>query len=191
MTEAELSGQGECGHALRYVDRVLAKSAALYEDSVVELYQRDSIAFTDRVHAEKGLFFVIKKSGQLRFIFDARRCNDMFRQPPSGDCCTAAAFANLRVPKSSKLFSAAYELMDFFCRLRIRRALGLYFGMPPINIKRVAARVGAEAFDGIPASCERAFSFLTVLPMGIHGRLTMPRLLYDFVSRRLLAPCHS
>ena len=48
-----------------------------------------------------GIFFVYKKDGSLRLIFDTRKLNKSFKTPPSVSLPTPAAFANVEEPSAN------------------------------------------------------------------------------------------
>ena len=61
LTREEQSGRNECGASLTYVDSVLSRSRERYEEFIAELYARDLIDSSTKVHVANGLFFVEKK----------------------------------------------------------------------------------------------------------------------------------
>ena len=67
----------------RYVDPALTRNRRKYVKFLNDLEKRGLVKFSVACQEQVGLFFVKKKSGQLRMILDARRTNARFRNPPS------------------------------------------------------------------------------------------------------------
>ena len=70
-----------------------------------------------------GVFCVVKKNGELRFIFDARRMNRRFKDPPSVALPTASAFPSLEIDDSCTAFTSSADLSNAFYAMTIPRDL--------------------------------------------------------------------
>ena len=82
------------------VDPVLKNDKGAYSRFLHELHKRNMVKFmpADGQQGVLGIFFVQKKSGQLRLIFDTRRMNLDFKEPPKTDLPSADAFTRLETP---------------------------------------------------------------------------------------------
>ena len=206
LSSEEYAGETEKGIPPTYFDPVLKNNRAEYLKFLVELYNCGVITFrkTGRVKCTVGIFFVLKKNGKLRLILDARRCNQFFRRPPSGNNTSLSALSHLRVPRGEQMFVSQYDVKDFFFRLNIPEGLIDYFGLPEVLFEDLV-----EAFKGdVPAGLssfsagEMVSPAFSVLPMGfswafylaqealrivVHRVLPMTQFLEDFTSPPSLA----
>ncbi len=93
------------GKAGLYTDPLLRCDDDVYATFVCELLSRN-MAFLSLAKPlqEVGIFFVVKKSGQLRIIFDARRVNQGLVPPPPTRLASPAALAELQINDSEDLY---------------------------------------------------------------------------------------
>ena len=82
--------------------------------------------------ATVGIFFVRKKSGMLRIIFDTRVSNCIFVVPDHVDLPSAAAFGGIEAD-SKPLYTVSGDIDCAFYRLAIPDDLGENFRLPPIR----------------------------------------------------------
>ena len=87
-------------------------------------------AFQDR--GVLGIFFVAKKDGRIRIIFDTRILNTKFRDPPSTRLPSAAAISSLEVPSHSELYVATGDLANAFYCFSVPDDISDMFSMPSI-----------------------------------------------------------
>ena len=80
-----------------YMDPVLKNSRRKYKELVANLDHRGLIYWSTTRRERCAVFFVKNKSGNLRFIIDAHRCNLRFRDPPGVDLCSAECFGRMEV----------------------------------------------------------------------------------------------
>ena len=108
-------------------------------------------------------FFVAKKSGQLRLIFDTRLLNQAFIDPPSTDLPSADSFTRLELPEDSQFFIGSGDLSNAFYTLQVPSKLGELFTLPTAQ----AGTLGISTINGcsIPPGTQ-VLPYLTVLPMG-------------------------
>eukprot|EP00973_Karenia_brevis_P012003 1630383-Karenia_brevis.AAC.1 len=66
-----------------------------------------------------GIFFVAKKSGGIRIIFDTRILNCSFIDPPSTALPSAAAFANIETDPQREFFFASADIRNCFYSLAV------------------------------------------------------------------------
>ena len=75
-----------------YVDPILNNNPHEYGGFKKELHTRGMLRYRVGECGKLGIFFVSKKSGQLRLIFDTRLLNQHLGQPPNTDLPSADAF---------------------------------------------------------------------------------------------------
>ena len=92
LDDAELA---EASPARPYWDRRLASNRALLDGFIRELDACGLITYRRRVAARCGMFFVRKKSGQLRLVVDARPANAIHRRAPYTKLATTGAVGSL------------------------------------------------------------------------------------------------
>ena len=81
-----------------------------------------------------GLFTVLKKSGKLRLVVDARKSNCWFAPPAPIALCTGASFADLDVPDPDKpLFIGHLDICDAFWQFELPVGLRHLFGLPSVT----------------------------------------------------------
>ena len=91
-----------------YVDPALNNPRA-YADFLLTLRKAGMLKWRRAPNRKPdlGIFFVGKKDGALRLIFDTRRLNLRFREPPKTDLPSAGAFAQLEGPEDGTCFLLA------------------------------------------------------------------------------------
>ena len=98
----------ESGVARPHMDPVLAHDPRKLGDFVSELYLRGRVGFKESSRDDPfslGLFFVYKKDGRPRIIFDTRCVNHEFISPPRTRLCSAGSFSNMDVASGLGHFS--------------------------------------------------------------------------------------
>ena len=80
------------GPAGAYMDPVLCSSPKKYAKLLRRLSQIGLISYCRRPVAVGGLFFVKKKGGLIRMIYDSRRSNRFFARPPGVELASSEAF---------------------------------------------------------------------------------------------------
>ena len=114
------------------IGRDIAKSAKVsetYGKCLREMHQRGLVVFDadDGAPAALGIFFVRKKDGSLRIIFDTRLLNLQFVDPLSVQLPTAGALCNMEVADGQELEVAACDVSTAFYRMRGPPSLGKRF----------------------------------------------------------------
>ena len=148
-----------------YCDPVLFGSVSTYSDFLSRLQEAGMIKYV-RAKGRKGtlgVFFVRKKDGSLRLIFDTRVLNCKFKSPPKTKLPSTAAFANVEFPKNSSPYIASGDISNAFYRLGVPDALGETFALPSISASDSRQfSLNGETLD----PHELLLPVLTVLPMG-------------------------
>ena len=137
---------------------------------VCELYRASVIRFTETPRVSLGVFFVSKKSGKLRMIFDARRSNLLFKSPPRTTLGSIEALSRLDLTpaepggSADRFLVAQEDVRDIFYRAFLeigisvqREPKGLYQG----SNSRPAVLLVPPAK---PGECDRALDFVVVNP---------------------------
>jgi hypothetical protein len=152
-----------------YMDTRLRSNVALYESFVADLWDRNMIKFTTQPADIVTPFFVKKKDGRQRLVWDCRVPNRRFRDPPPLATATGATWATLQYPDSSSLFVAQSDLKDYFYHLAIPGDLSEFFCLPPVSGALLARlKVPSSLLKG-PISAFGEFQvwpMLAVVPMG-------------------------
>ena len=78
-------------------------------------------------------FFVWKKSGQLRVIFDCRPSNVRFKAPPNVRLGTASEWGSLHLASEDNLYIASGDIKDYFYACGIDQHLSEYFSLLKIS----------------------------------------------------------
>ena len=139
LTSEELEGELENGTAKTYFDPILKHNKGKYMKFLLQLCKCGVVSFlsTSLVVCSVGIFFVPKKNGKLRLILDARRCNQYFRRPPTGNNTSLSclsSLSNVRVDPKQKLYLSQYDVKDFFYRLKLPKGLCKYCGLPQLTL---------------------------------------------------------
>ena len=148
-----------------YVDPILKNNPHEYGGFLKELHVRGMLRYRI-AHGEcgkLGIFFVSKKSGQLRLIFDTRLLNQDFEEPPNTDLPSADAFTRMEMPEGHQFYIGSGDLSNAFYTLSVPEELGRMFTLPCIK----ARHLGLIDIDGTAVRPDtQVLPYLTVLPMG-------------------------
>jgi len=142
---------------------VLMRSKARYAHFVKDLRRRGLVRYSIGCKERVGIFFVLKKSGLLRLIIDARRTNKWFHRPPAVSLLTSEGLASIEVEMDTLASTAVPitvgvgDVADAFHRLAAPIWLQAFFGMNEIE----AHWVGVTEIGGSPIAGE---TLLTPLP---------------------------
>eukprot|EP00435_Cladocopium_sp_Y103_P042198 s2255_g11.t1 len=148
-----------------YVDPILKNNPHEYGGFLKELHTRGMLRYRI-AHGEcgkLGIFFVAKKSGQLRLIFDTRLLNQDFEEPPKTDLPSADAFTRMEMPEGQQFYIGSGDLSNAFYTLSVPEELGRMFTLPCIK----AQHLGLTNIGGTAVRPDtQVLPYLTVLPMG-------------------------
>ena len=151
------------GPARCYVDPVLAADQAKYLDFVRDLARRGLLGFCSKPRSKVGVFFVKKKSGQLRLVIDARPANRVFDLPPGVSLASSESFSKLECGDGEEVYVGTVDVQDCFHRLKMPDWMRPYFCLPPVR----TGDVGISSLDGIELEAwQEIFPCCLCLPMG-------------------------
>ena len=109
------------------------------------------------------MFFVAKKSGQLRLIIDCRTLNQRLRKPPKTALATSAAFCELFIPAEESLRFSSHDVSDCFYQFAVPPWLRKILGLRAVR----AGDVGVYELNGVRlCPDDMIIPVLNVLPMG-------------------------
>lgn len=102
-----------------YMDPVPARSTRQYKYFIKELSRRGLVRFraADNGYFFVGIFFVVKKSGQLRMVFDTRVANCDFVPAASTRLPSVASFAG--VEASGEVYGASADVSNAFYGMKM------------------------------------------------------------------------
>ena len=97
-----------------YMDPILNYNHVEYVRFLQDLRDRSMIKYKvwDGNPADLGIFFVRKKNGSQRLIFDTRILNRKFVDPPSTDLPSADAFTRLEMPEGESFYMLALVILQ-------------------------------------------------------------------------------
>ena len=148
-----------------YMDPILKHNMREYVGFIRELQSRHMVAFkpSNGETGELGIFFVRKKNGKQRLIFDTRALNQKFLEPPSTDLPSADSFTRVELPENHSFFVGSGDLANAFYTLGVPDDLAQMFTLPPIKAEYLGVdNPGGESWR----RGQWITPYLTVLPMG-------------------------
>ena len=167
-----------------YFDPELADNHSTYGDFLTRLHAAGMLRFraSHETCGALGIFFVRKKDDSLRLIFDTRKLNMRFKDPPKTELPTASAMSNIESFDSSNVYLGSGDIKNAFYSLRVPDALSDLFTLPRIRARYLPAslRASFEHEDTWVTPC------LTVLPMGWNWAL---HLCQSFTSNVVKIAC--
>eukprot|EP00438_Fugacium_kawagutii_P028256 Skav200691 [mRNA] locus=scaffold6391:1205:6504:+ [translate_table: standard] len=109
-----------------------------------------------------GMFFVKKKGGKQRLIFDCRRSNCHFTTPEPIRLATGDSIGRLETSRTP-LYMASADLQNAFYTMSMPYSLRKYFGLRGVK----ASELGIEEFEGRKLSMNQVLHpRIAVVPMG-------------------------
>jgi hypothetical protein len=117
-----------------HVDPVLKNSPWRYAEFLADMSSRGMLSWERAMgrQGNLGLFFVKKKSGAQRIIFDTRVANCRFVDPPSTRLPSPSAFASLET-EGGPLYVASGDLDVAFYHMQLPRGMEHLFSLPCID----------------------------------------------------------
>ena len=149
-----------------YMDPQLQANGELYAIFVKDLVDKGMLDFIMRLGDLVTPFFVVKKSGKLRFILDCRGVNKRFRDPPPLTLAAGSTWAQLEVKPDKKLYVAQLDIRDYFFSLALPEDLKPLFCMPPISVQWLHEWGIEVPRDGVVDSGGWVWPRCRVIPMG-------------------------
>ena len=169
LSEAERGSLHEQGVSVKaYMDVRLRQSPQLYLQFLKDLVSRNMLGFTvEPIHLASP-FFVAKKNGKQRLVWDCRESNLAFRQAAPLATATGASWANLQVPHEERLYIAQCDIADYFYHLGLPEELWCFFCLPPLPVADFAALFAEAEWTGRPRGLRdtEVWPCLKVVPMG-------------------------
>ena len=185
-TEAEVLRK-ESGVSRPYCDPSLTRDPKKYGDFLKRLEASNMIRYEkwDGSAASLGIFFVKKKNGTLRLIFDTRLLNTSFKDPSSVVLPSAAAMSSLEVSEDGELYISSGDVMNAFYGLRLPDELASMMTLPAIRARHAGiSQLNQEQID---ENCWLV-PCLQVLPMGWSWSLKFCQALVEDVVSKVVKP---
>ena len=157
IESAEL--QKEQGLSRAYCDPELLRSPQVYGRFLQEMHRRGLCDFEASTgdDASLGIFFVKKKDGKQRIIFDTRKINCDFVSPESVALPTSGSLGGIEVDAGETLFMATCDVSTAFYRMLIPESLRARFTLPHVEARFLGTAAGDKKGLLVPRLC--------VLPM--------------------------
>ena len=169
--------QRELGVSQPYCDPELLRSPQVYGRFLQEMHARGLVDFEESGGraASLGIFFVKKKDGKQRIIFDTRMINCDFVSPETVSLPTAGSLGGVEVDPEETLYVATCDVSTAFYRMLVPLSLRERFTLPAIESRYLGTAAGGLRGTLTPR--------LTVLPMGWSWSLRFCQLIVEsFVS---------
>ena len=148
LDNSDVSGAAGQSDPRLYMDPVLGRGGAAYNGFVKDLWRRGLVRFTVKPMGHVTVFFVFKKSGQLRMIVDARVVNKRFKRAPTVNMTTPEVLSSLECAPDDVVFSSTIDVKDCFHRLKLSCQMSDYFCMPGGTAKQFGVtHVNGEPVD--------------------------------------------
>ncbi|CAK0874888.1 unnamed protein product [Prorocentrum cordatum] len=144
-------------------DRRLASNPRTYGKFLADLLERDMLE-VGTSFSQVAPFFVYKKDGALRLIFDTRASNTEFAEPDYVPLAAAQALGNIELQAGGRLFVAQGDVTCCFYQFLLPVHLREAFGLPPVPW--AALPLAARRLVGAPPPDGLVRLRLRVVPMG-------------------------
>ncbi|CAK0811819.1 unnamed protein product [Prorocentrum cordatum] len=122
-------------HIKPYMDVRLNRDRLLYYQFVRDLFESNLVDFGTDAFETVYPFFVRKKSGKQRLVWDCRVANIRWRSPPKIRMASGSAFAGLQIPTELQehgMWGAGSDIADYFFWLAMPPDLRPFFALPPV-----------------------------------------------------------
>ena len=144
-------------------DATLNENRADYIWFVKEGVKRGIFRIGRKAKEHCRAFFVKKKDGNLRVIFDCRRANQHFAAPPGVNLFSAASFSEFVVEEDTKVYYGSCDVKNAFYQHALPGWLSNYFSLAGVR----AYEVGVKHLDGVEVDPNTLlYPQLRVVPMG-------------------------
>ena len=125
-----------------------------------------------------GLFAVRKDDMWDRLIFDGRRCNMFFQEPPHVLLPTPEAFLGIELGPGEELFCGKNDVSNMYHHVRVPAWMSEYLGLPRVWSAEV----------GLDGPGRWVFPCLLTLPMGLSHAVRIAQVLHSAILCRALPP---
>ena len=151
-----------------YQDVRIREDRGVYLGFLRSLFERGLLGSSGSRRGRVTPFFVSKKGGSQRLVFDCRRTNQMFCHAPFTEIGCSEAFSSIEVPSGQCLYSASADVVSCFYQCGIPVDLSEYFCLDAISGAEALLIGFTHNLDGTPILGSEAelFPALLVLPMG-------------------------
>ncbi|CAK0896604.1 unnamed protein product [Prorocentrum cordatum] len=131
-TKDVAAGVDELGPAM---DPILARSPIKYAEFLMSAYESGVVEPATEVRSFVGVFFVRKKDGSLRIIFDPRNTNSQFVPPDSVALTSPEALGDLELPAGQRLWVSEGDVENCYCQFLLPDDLRADFALPAVPRK--------------------------------------------------------
>ncbi|CAK0852117.1 unnamed protein product [Prorocentrum cordatum] len=148
------------------MDPVLQRHGYQYGECLSELLSAGIIepAAEDSIIERAGIFFVPKKDSSLRLIFDTRRSNVHFQDPPYTLLASGEALANLEVDAAGGIAVASGDVECCFYQYELPSWARAFFGLPAVQASFLDSAARQRLGGSDPS--EMTHFVARVVPMG-------------------------
>ena len=122
----------------RAMDPILGRRGRAYGKFIEQLFNAGIIE-QGNVLEEAGLFFVKKKNGDLRLIFDTRRPNCWYKDPSSVALFSGESLSSLEVSSTDHIHLRTGDVECCFYQYALPEHHRVYFGIPLIKAMHLPA----------------------------------------------------
>ena len=170
--EEAASLSGRASHVRCYMDERLASNVNMYFDFVVDLWKSNLLGLTRTPRELVTPFFVAKKDGTLRMVWDCRVANSMFAKPPPLNQPSGASWTRLRKPDhdavpDAQLWTAKQDIRSYFHFLGLKgHPVCECFCLPPIPSSLLDRLPGWEQYGTVLMDQDVVWPMLEFAPMG-------------------------
>ena len=163
-----------------YTDDILRQDVSAYLAFVRRLAGLGLLSFTTTRRSRVAPFFVSKKKGKQRLVWDCRAANQLFRPPPGIDMGAAESLQRIVLETDEELYCAQADVQNCFYQCGLPAWISDYFAMDAVP-GALAKELGFQNdVHGVPLDVSReVFPCLTVLPMGWSWAFWMVQRLHE------------
>ena len=147
-----------------------------YAQFLLDLHARDLVEWQCGGQSLLGVFFVHKRDGRLRVIFDTRMVNCYFQDPPKTRLPTSAAFTHIETLPDQQIYFGGGDIENAFYRIQAPQAVKSFFTLPGIRARYLGkCCLGSDVVDPDSIIVPR----LRVLPMGWSWSLWICQMVHE------------
>ncbi|CAK0817574.1 unnamed protein product, partial [Prorocentrum cordatum] len=114
------------------MDPILARSPSKYAEFLMSACESGVVEPATEVRSFVGVFFVRKKDGSLRIIFDPRRTNSQFVPPDSVALASPEALGDLELPAGQRLWVSEGDVENCYYQFLLPDDLRADFVLPAV-----------------------------------------------------------
>ncbi|CAK0846614.1 unnamed protein product [Prorocentrum cordatum] len=124
------------------MDPILARSPSKYAEFLMSAYESGVVEPATEVRSFVGVFFVRKKDGSLRIIFDPRKTNSQFVPPDSVALASPEALGDLELPAGQRLWVSEGDVENCYYQFLLPDDLRADFALPAVPRKLLPRILG-------------------------------------------------